>query len=114
MNINTDSVLIWVCVCCMLREANGECCADDIHGGDSREPLSGIAPGDSIALGMGWDEHADECETRTTHGAPAAEYECGCAIRPFSWGTCEGCGSTLGGERHAMTRWHDDRASVRA
>jgi hypothetical protein len=109
LNIDIETVVIWVCTCCMLCEANGECCADDTHGGDSREPLSAIGPGDSITLGMGRDEHDEQCQTYTTHGAPASDYECDCENRSFSWSTCEGCGSHLGGERHAMTLWLGDR-----
>lgn len=112
MSIDTESVVIWVCTCCMFREALGECCADDIHAGDSREPLSAIGPGDSVTLGMGWQEHHEQCEAYTTKGTPASDYECDCERRPFSWSACEGCGSRLGGERHAMTLWLDDRGSV--
>lgn len=36
------------------------------------------------------DEHSEECETLT-----------------FSWFRCDGCGSTLGGSRHAFTVWED-------
>lgn len=61
-----------VCECCLLMAANGECCADAEHGGDGKEPLS-------LATG---------------HVVPGTE------ALGFSWGTCEGCGSTLAGDRY--------------
>lgn len=93
---------IWVCQCCMLTHANGECCADDQHGGDGREPLSLIGAGESVTLGMSAEEHADGCteDVRNNHG-------CDCERREFSWSSCDGCGSVLGGDRFALTLWDD-------
>jgi hypothetical protein len=89
---------IWVCICCLLSHANGECCDSDSHGGDGREPLSLIGEGYSIALGISDDEHADEC---------GRGEECDCDRDHYSTRTCEGCGSALEGERHAMTLFND-------
>lgn len=94
--------IIWVCSCCMLSHANGECCADDTHGGDGREPLSAIESGYHVAMGMATDEHADGCKVRIT-GEHTDNYECDCDRDTFSTSQCEGCGSYLHGERHAMT-----------
>lgn len=94
---------IWVCVCCMLTHAGGECCADETHGGDSIEPLSAIGDGFHVAMGMLWEEHEEDCLFRTMgHDAPG-NYECECERNTFSRSQCEGCGSYLHGERHAMT-----------
>ncbi len=112
MKKNTDTAVIWVCTCCMLCEANGECCADDAHGGDSCVPLSALGPRDSVMCGLGWGEHDEACETRATRGDPEPGYECDCEERPFSWSACEGCGSRLGGARHAMTLWVGDRETA--
>lgn len=95
---------IWVCQCCMLIHANGECCSDDVHGGDSREPLSAIGDGVSVTAGMLWSEHADDCPNRAAESWVA---ECDCERMTFTWSGCEGCGSTLGGERHALTLWSE-------
>lgn len=123
---------IWVCQCCMLSHANGECCPDDTHGGDSIEPLSAVESGFHVAMGMVRDEHADECAVKCTctHDDECAEhpaidqvtgdprdsqhhdpsdhahpidYECDCETDTFSTSQCDGCGSYLHGERHAMT-----------
>jgi hypothetical protein len=93
---------IWVCQCCMLAHANGECCADDQHGGDGCEPLSAIEAPFTVAMGMAYEEHAEDCETHIQNGAPD-NYECDCETNTYSTSQCEGCGSYLHGERHAMT-----------
>lgn len=84
---------IWVCQCCLFMHANGECCADDDHGGDGCEPLSEITGGFSVSLGMGRENH--ECDD--------PDDDCDCETNTFSTSQCEGCGSWLHGERHAMT-----------
>lgn len=101
---------IWVCQCCMLAHANGECCANDEHGGDGCEPLSAIETPFHVAMGMVHKEHAEECLWRELasrspqQGDPALDgYECECETNTYSTSQCEGCGSYLHGERHAMT-----------
>jgi hypothetical protein len=109
---------IWVCVCCYLSHANGECCSNDDHGGDGIEPLSAIEPGYNVTIGMGWEDHTDECLTHIVRELqdkfPDMEwpdvpddYECDCEQNTFSRSRCEGCGSYLHGERHALTLWKD-------
>jgi hypothetical protein len=93
---------IWVCVCCMLAHANGECCDNEQHGGDGHEPLSAIEAPFTVAMGMAYEEHAEDCETRIQNGAPD-NYECDCERNTYSTSRCEGCGSYLHGERQAMT-----------
>lgn len=98
--------LIWVCQCCMLCHANGECCADDEHGGDSREPLSEIQPGYSVTAGLLEEEHNENC-------TPADRDEgCDCDRIEFSTSRCEGCGSFLAGQRYALTLWRDEVVPV--
>lgn len=134
-----DAYTIWVCQCCMLIEANGECCteyapmhADDkpcfegaancyephtypvdgtapvLHGGDGRKPLSQIGPDDGLAMGMGHEDHGTYCEVRK-QGTWPDNYECNCETDTFSRAQCEGCGSYLHGERHAMTVFPGER-----
>lgn len=102
---------IWVCVCCMLSHANGECCADDQHGGDGVEPLSAIEAPFTVAMGMTHEDHADDCEVRVQGGWPD-NYECDCETDTFSKTQCEGCGSWLHGERHAMTLFKEEPRPV--
>lgn len=98
---------IWVCTCCMLTHANGECCPDDTHGGDSAVPLSAIEAPFTVAAGMAYEEHAEDCLFNTLKGDAPGDYECDCEDDAFSTSQCEGCGSYLHGERHAMTLFKD-------
>lgn len=86
---------IWVCVDCMLHHANGEC--GNCHEGHDEEPLNRIDGDFHVAMGMAWGEH--DCEPDEQTG----ECECDCEMNTYSTSQCEGCGSYLHGERHAMT-----------
>lgn len=88
---------ISVCACCMYVHANGECCAED----HDREPLSLIADGQSVTMGLSADEHSEHCRPIDR------ENGCDCEQLGFSWQSCEGCGSPLGGDRHALTLWSE-------
>ena len=91
----TDYSIIWVCVCCMLMHANGECCSDDVHGGDGIKPWALLTSDAEISMGMVSEEHASGCDRE----------ECDCERDTFSTAMCGGCGSWLAGERHAFTLW---------
>lgn len=90
---------IWVCLDCEILNANGE-----ISEHADKPPLGLLKDGDEITGGMLWEEHTDDCPNRAVN-----DYldECGCETDEFSWSPCEGCGSTLGGSRHALTVWTD-------
>lgn len=92
----TDTVpggVIWVCLDCMLaREGDGPTETPDC------EPWSLIGDDVEITAGMVFEEH---------YCSDPGEQECDCERIEFSWGTCQGCGSTLGGERYAYTYWVD-------
>jgi len=45
-------------------------------------------------------EYHHMCEGLKSDG-----YGCDCEKRDFSWSPCDGCGSNLGGDRHAFTIW---------
>ena len=92
---------IWVCQDCMLHHANGEC--GGCHEGHDAEPLSAIEAPFTVAMGMAYEEHAEDCLFRTMGGDAPGDYECDCETNTFSTSQCEGCGSYLHGERHAMT-----------
>lgn len=80
---------LWVCEDCYLVAA----------GYDEHE--LGRPVGDALSL-LGDAEftlggpHEDDCD---------GEGDCNCERREFSWSRCEGCGSTLGGIREALTWW---------
>lgn len=66
---------IWVCLCCMLSHATGECCVDDAHGGDSIEPWSAT--------------DFEKCRIFMSDGEDH-----------YSTSQCDGCGSWLYGPRY--------------
>src|SRR5687768_15126910 len=91
-----ETVTIWVCVDCLFVHANGESEGMD----PDKKPLSRIGEGETVALGMSWEDHSDDCPNRK-----AGEHveECECETQDFSHSMCQGCGETLAGSRHAMT-----------
>lgn len=96
---------IWVCQCCMLTHTNGECCSELYYGQDpEHDPLSSIGSGFTVTMGMVFEEHSEEC---LSSGALDRGYDCDCETITHSRSSCEGCGSWLHGERHAMTLWKD-------
>ncbi len=88
---------IWVCPCCTLSHANGECCADDSHGGDGIEPWAKLPEDMHPTMGILNSDH--EC------GDPESG-ECDCERITFSTSQCDGCGSYLHGERHGFYLWN--------
>jgi hypothetical protein len=88
---------IWVRLDCLFaREGDGSPDPPD------RDPWGEISTGYSVTLGMLAAEHA--CGRQNGEDVE----ECDCEITTFSWSHCEGCGSTLGGERHAYTLWKEN------
>src|SRR2546430_1834848 len=90
--------IILVCQVCMLHHANGEwgdCYAEEGH---DREPFNLYHPKD---ITMGLLDELHDCILDRDGSA----IECGCEERGFSWSSCQGCGSTLGGSRYAFTAW---------
>lgn len=92
---------IWVCTNCLLVHANGE--RGEIHAESYEsyfekdlcdcgacEPLCLV---DDSKLAIGTENHSDGCE---------GDGECDCGERGFCTTSCEGCGSTLHGERYSM------------
>lgn len=81
---------VWVCVDCYFahhygaHEHEGEWFAGESDTPSDREPLS---------LLEGFDI-ADNTESSTGEG-----------IDDFSWQSCSGCGSTLGGSRYRIAIW---------
>lgn len=97
--MSNETVTIWVCQCCMLNHANGECGCGAYYGEDpDHDPLS-LVDYTKTASGAGQEEHSCGRQDDAYFG------ECDCETKPFSRSQCEGCGSYLHGERHAMTLW---------
>ncbi|MFF8629715.1 hypothetical protein [Streptomyces werraensis] len=95
---------LWVCTNCLMHAANGEC--GDCHreeGHEGGEPLSLVSY--RATLGMGYEEHHEECLRYTLGSDVPGDYECDCEERGFSTSSCDGCGSVYHGDRYAMTEW---------
>lgn len=100
----------WICAHCYIHLVNGDCTDVLYAEPDSTEEQCGqnyTVPmslfGDMyVTSGMPSEEHGEECQ-EDDRGDEA--FECDCETRGFSWSACDGCGSNLGGERHAVTGW---------
>ena len=85
----TESYPVWVCVDCYFshhygaRAVNGEWFAGDSDTPTDREPLTLLETASYVG---DW-----------------TDAESGEGIDSFSWRQCEGCGSTLGGERYRLS-----------
>jgi ribosomal protein L37AE/L43A len=107
----------WVCTDCYMTHTNGASEHDGqwfVDGSDTptdREPLARF--GDSEVADNTCSNHsvvdvydADGDRTGDTTACPHCEHdghENG--IDDFSWRSCEGCGSTLGGARYRLAVW---------
>lgn len=93
----TTGTTISVCVDCYFA-ANG---ADTDSDCIDRDPLS-LLEGQEFTPGC---LDCEPCEHPDCGPAPMCD--CGWNDRGhgFSWSTCQGCGSTLGGDRFALTVW---------
>lgn len=104
--MSSESITIWVCRCCMLNHANGDCGCGAYYGEDPDHDPLGLVDPNKIAMGMYAQEHHETCEINITGSAPN-DYECDCGTDTYSTSPCQGCGSYLHGERHAVTLWLD-------
>lgn len=103
--ISIDIGTIWVCRCCMLQHANGECCADGQHGGDGIAPWSAIDFSRfRVWMGLARGEHDDACDP---------DDECDCEVRGYTASRCDGCGSFLHGERHTFWLTRERQSFIR-
>ncbi len=86
---------ISVCLVCMFTHANGEYPGDpDDIDPNEPEPWALLREGEHPAMG---GEHRDNCTPEDR------EEGCDCGDLGCSWYSCEGCGSTLGGDRYLFT-----------
>lgn len=98
----SETCTIWVCQNCMLHRCNGEC--GDCHNEDGHDREPWALEVEAI-MGMMWDQHNADCYNFPE--GTAANWPCDCETNTYSTAACEGCGSTLHGERHAFTLWLD-------
>lgn len=97
----------WCCVDCVTLLANGET-PPEMSEAETAEWLARVeAAGDASTVTLGRMFGEDGCEhTSDAWRADAAVQEAHaaeCERDTFSWRPCDVCGSTLGGERHAVT-----------
>ena len=99
----------WICTHCFIHLVNGDCtepftCPEGVDVGDrtTDTPMPMHLFGDMhVTPGMLWEHHSDACYASAENGYE----ECDCEIKTFSWSACDGCGSNLGGSRHAVPGW---------
>jgi hypothetical protein len=99
MTAKEEACSIRVCVDCLMQLTNGECEYGDDTGERERTHLAGMAKqlGDhNVTLGWRFSEYPDDS---------CAHDGCECDQLGLSWSPCDGCGSTLGGDRYAATLW---------
>lgn len=97
----TKSSTVWVCYDCLATDVNGEA-SDDPDYEPDREPWSLWDDTSTVYLGLIDSEHAEDCPR---HQGDKMYLDCSCEEVEFSWTACEGCGSRLGGTRHAYTHF---------
>jgi hypothetical protein len=87
---------IWVCNECMLLHANG-----DRYDEPETDPWALWTDAEAGQIAMG-GEHDEDCPNQKDSPV-RGEQDCYCELQEFSTSSCEGCGSTLYGSRHAFT-----------
>lgn len=106
--ITREGYTVWVCVDCYFAH---EGVSSDERGEDyPADVLSLISDSADVTSGLLAEEHAEDCPVFPvladgSRGGFNGSAECECECRDFSWSRCDGCGSTLGGSRHALTVW---------
>lgn len=91
------------CTDCLMFLANGE---TPIHMGEDEtaEWMAEIGrrAGD-LHVGVGGEHFYEEgCRNVTADGEWIGSTDCDCETQEFTWQSCDTCGSTLGGSRHAV------------
>lgn len=87
---------LWVCVDCTFLAVNGDAPVDP----DPTQPEPWASFGDQLDVTPGLIATEHDCDY-----AAGEWQECECETRSFSLSQCDGCGSYLGGSRHAFTYW---------
>jgi len=105
----------WACTDCLILLANGEDPVDSMTEAEISAWHKDIRRKNryrDVTLGLAREEHA--C-TADFGGMTAGEAggECDCETRTFSSMSCDHCGSTLAGERHAISFFKRTRTRKR-
>lgn len=98
----------WCCTDCIMFLANGETPPEM----DEDQTAEWVAEIDRRAGAWNVDvggEHSyeDGCRNVSEDGKWIGSTDCSCETQEFSWSSCDVCGSTLGGERHAVHYFSD-------
>lgn len=89
---------IWVCVDCYETHHGVR---EEWREPPDREPLCLLDESVVVVTAGRWP-HEPDCPN-VVDGEWVGEHDCDCERMEFSWSPCEGCGSTLGGAREALT-----------
>lgn len=94
----------WCCTDCIMLLANGETSPEWTEE-EETEFLERFNrnPAGSVTIGIVRAEH--ECLDENGQTASDLGGECFCEQMSFSSSSCDVCGSTLAGDRHAVTFW---------
>lgn len=92
----------WVCVDCYETHHGVR---EEWRDAPELEPLGLIPDTAEVTAGLVADEHAPDCPNIGPAGEWIGGDECECERVEFTWSRCDGCGSTLGGAREALTVW---------
>lgn len=92
----------WACQDCLFLLANGET-PEELDEAETAAYLARVTNAE-VTLGRTFGEGS--CEHDWDAWAAGDEsHALECETRDFSWASCDVCGSTLGGSRHAVTFW---------
>lgn len=106
MTMTAETYTLWVCTDCHFAYHEGDYTPTEdatpwglLDLSDGTPPL--LMRG--IYSGLLNSEHAEDCARRTDDDAECS-FDGECEHMTFSWSACDGCGSRLGGDRHAYTQ----------
>lgn len=100
---------VWVCVDCYF-EHHGVLEPESLDPGIDRDSLLSLIDDAEVTSGR-WP-HEPGCPNVSDTGEWLGTTDCDCDRIEFTWSRCEGCGSTLGGSREALTVWYEQEASA--
>ena len=109
--MSTETITLWVCVDCYHAYHEGDYTPTDQATPWSLFDLTDGAPtiGSQVTAGRMLGD--GDCPHRADDPDDAAavqDHAEECEHRTFSTSRCDGCGSHLAGDRHAMTQWLPD------
>lgn len=100
-----DDTTYWVCVDCLMMAAGYDEHELGREYPTDPAPLSRVPEGHAVVTGLMASEHDTPCGSFNSALSEFLGGECECDRRTFGTWPCDGCGSPLAGERHALTVW---------